>query len=160
MVAHSLSALLLGVACLVPGLLVSTALAAQAKAANKHAEITSIKGTCTFGGTKSTWSVKLTAKGDGTYDAVYVSSWGGKPLNYVGTIKTDLKTKISGNGKASGGNANGTFEFSGKYSKDGIANCTYKEVGGGRSGSMTAEMPEKSDEEIPADKQSTNGTSE
>lgn len=140
-VAHCLSALLLGGACLAPGLAVSTAFAAPAGAAGKGAEITSIKGTCTFGGTKSTWSAELTAKGDGTYDAVYVSCWGGKTLNYVGTIKTDLKTEISGDGKVSGGSANGTFEFSGKYGKDGIAQCNYKEVGGGRTGSMTAEMP-------------------
>jgi len=135
-----LSVLLLGGACLAPGLAVSTAFAAPAKAARKGAEITSIKGTCTFGGTKSTWSAELKTKSDGTYDAVYVSSWGGKTLNYVGTIKTDLKTEISGDGKASGGRANGAFEFSGKYGKDGIAQCSYKEVGGNRTGSMTAEM--------------------
>ena len=107
----------------------------------KPAQITSIAGTCTFGGQKSGWSAKLTAKGDGTYGAVYVSSWGGKTLNYIGTIKSDLKMEISGNGKPSGGGANGTFEFSGKYGPDGIAQCSYKEVNGrGRSGSMTAEM--------------------
>ena len=144
-VVRCLSVLLLGGACLVPGLAVSTTSAAPAKAAGKSAKITSIKGTCTFGGTKSTWSAELTAKGDRTYDAVYVSSWGGKTLNYVGTIKTDLKTEISGDGKASGGSANGTFEFSGKYGKDGIAQCSYKEVGGRRSGSMTAEMPKQRD---------------
>ena len=103
--------------------------------------MTLIKGTCIFRGKESTWSAKLAAKGDGTYDAVYVSSWGGATLNYVGTIKTDLKTEISGDGKASGGRANGTFEFSGKNGTNGIAQCSYKEVGGGRSGSMTAEMP-------------------
>ena len=140
-VLRCLSALLLYGACLVPGLAVSTAFAAPVKAAVKSAEITSIKGTCTFRGKESAWSAKLTAKGDGTYDAVYVSSWGGKPLNYVGTIKTDLKTEISGNGKASGGSANGTFEFSGNYGTNGIAQCSYKEVGGRRTGSMTAEMP-------------------
>jgi len=140
-VVRCLSMLLLGGACLSPGLAVSTAFAAPAKAAHKGAEITSIKGTCTFHGKESNWSAKLTAKGNGTYDAVYVSSWGGKPLNYVGTIKTDLKTEISGDGKPGGGRANGTFEFSGKYGKDGIAQCNYKEVGGRRTGSMTAEMP-------------------
>ena len=140
-VVRCLATLLLGGACLVPGLVVSITFAATAKAAGKNAEITSIKGTCIFGGKNSTWSAKLTAKGDGTYDAVYVSSWGGKPLNYVGTIKTDLKKEISGNGKASGGNANGTFEFSGKYGTNGIAQCSYKEVKGRRSGSMTAEAP-------------------
>jgi len=139
-VAGCLAALLMGGACLAPVLAVSTAFAAPDKAAGKGAEITSIKGTCTFGGTKSDWSAELKAKGDGTYEAVYLSSWGGKPLNYVGTIKTDLKTEISGNGKASGGRGNGTFEFSGKYGKDGIAKCSYKEVGGHRAGAMTAEM--------------------
>lgn len=142
-VAYCLSSLLLGGAFLASDLAVSTVFAAEAKAAGKSAEVTSIKGTCTFGNKKSTWSAKLKAKGDGTYDAVYESSWDGKPLNYVGTIKTDLKTVISGDGKASGGNANGSFEFSGKYGADGIAQCTYKEVGGNRNrkGSMTAEMP-------------------
>ena len=140
---RSLSALLLGSACLVAGLTVLTASAEPDKTAAKPAEMTSIKGTCTFHGTESTWSAKLTAKGDGTYDAVYVSSWGGAPLNYVGTIKTDLKTEISGDGKASGGRANGAFEFSGKYGTNNIAQCSYKEVGGSRNrnGSMTAEMP-------------------
>ncbi|NQU76959.1 MAG: hypothetical protein HQ546_11665 [Planctomycetes bacterium] len=111
------------------------------QAADGPANTTSIKGTCTWGGKKSTWSADLTARGNGAYDAVYVSSWGGKPLNYVGTIKTDLRTEISGNGKASGGRANGAFEFSGKYGADGIARCSYKEVGGRRSGSLTAERP-------------------
>ena len=140
-VVGSLSALLLCGACLVPGLIVSADLAAAAKSAVKPAEVTSVKGTCTFRGKDSTWSATLTAKGDGTYDAVYVSSWGGATLNYVGTIKTDLKMEISGDGKASGGRANGTFEFSGKYGTNGIAQCSYTEVGGHRSGSMTAEMP-------------------
>ena len=140
-VMRCLSALLLGAACLAPGLTVSTAFAGPDKTAIKPAEITSIKGTCTFRGKESAWSAKLTAKGDGTYDADYVSSWSGTPLNYLGTIKTDLKTEISGDGKASGGRANGTFKFSGKYGTNGIAQCSYKEVGGNRSGTMTAEMP-------------------
>lgn len=141
MVTRCLAALLLGGVGLAAGLATSTAFAEPAKAADKPAETTSLKGTCTFGGKKSTWSAKLTAKGDGTYDAVYVSSWGGKPLNYVGTIKTDLKTEISGNGKASGGSANGTFEFSGKFGNDDTAQCTYKETGGRRSGAMTVDKP-------------------
>jgi hypothetical protein len=136
-----LSRLLLCGACLVPGLTVSTVVAAPDSTTATPAEITSIKGTCTFGGKESTWSAKLTAKGAGTYDAVYVSSWGGAPLNYIGTIKTDLKTEISGDGKASGGKANGSFAFSGKYGTNGIAQCSYKEVRGRRSGSLTAEMP-------------------
>jgi len=140
-VAHCLSGMLLCGACLMPGLAASAAVAAPDKTAVKPAAITSIKGTCTFHGKESTWSAKLTAKGDGTYDAVYVASWGGSPLDYVGTLKTDLKTEISGEGKASGGKANGTFEFSGKYGTNGMAQCSYKEVGGRRSGTMTAEMP-------------------
>jgi hypothetical protein len=123
------------------GWIVATVLGAPARAADKPADPTSIKGTCVFGGKESTWSAKLTAKADGSYDAVYVSSWGGQPLNYAGTIKTDQKTEISGTGKATGGRANGTFEFSGKYDTNGVAQCTYKEVGGrGRHGSMTAEL--------------------
>jgi len=140
-VVRCLLALFLGGACLVSGLAASTAATAPDKSVTKQAELTSIKGTCTFGGKLTDWSAKLKAKGDGTYDAVYVSSWGGKPRNYVGTIKTDLKKVISGTGKASGGGANGTFEFSGKYGDDGIAQCTYNEVNGRRSGSMTAEIP-------------------
>lgn len=138
--ARRFAGLFMGAACLVSALAALTVSSAPAGGAGKPADITSIKGTCTFGGRESTWSAKLTPKGTGSYDAVYVSSWGGRALNYVGTIKTDLKTEISGNGKASGGRANGTFEFSGKYGEDGIAKCTYKEVGGrGRSGSLTAE---------------------
>lgn len=125
------AACLLGGACLVSGW-----------AAAKPATITSIRGTCTFGNKTNDWSAKLTAKGNGTYDAVYVSSWSGKPLSYVGTIKTDLKTEISGTGKAIEGKGNGTFEFSGKFGVDGIAQCRYKEIGSrGRNGSLTAEMP-------------------
>lgn len=105
------------------------------------AAIASVKGKFTFGGTTSTWSAKLTAKGDGTYDAAYEAMWGGKPVTYLGTIKTDGKTEISGSGKASGAGANGVFEFSGKYGADGIAQGSYKEVGGRRSGSITAEIP-------------------
>jgi len=141
-VVRCLSTLILGAACLMSGLAVSTVFNTPAKAADESAAITSVKGTCEFRGTQSLWTAKLKAKGDGTYDAVYVSSWRGNPLNYVGTIKTDLKTEISGNGTASGGGANGAFSFSCKYGDDGIAQCSYKEVGGrGRSGSMTAEMP-------------------
>ena len=140
-VVSCVSALLAGGACLVSGLAVATALAAPDKEAVAPAGVTSIKGTCKFGGKDSNWSATLKAKGDGTYDATYDSIWGGAPLKYAGTIKTDLKTEISGDGKASGGKANGTFEFSGKFGTNGIAQCTYKEVGGRRKGTMTAEMP-------------------
>jgi len=140
-VVRCFSALLLCGASLATGLAVSTAFAAPPETAAKPSEITSIKGTCLFRGKESDWSATLKAKGAGTYDALYISSWGGKPLNYVGTLKTDLKTEISGDGKASGGGGNGTFEFSGKYGTNGIAQCSYKEVGGRRSGTMTAELP-------------------
>ena len=128
---------------LAAGVAFSMALGACSKAAGSRASAQSIKGTCAWGGKKSTWSARLTARSRGTYDAVYVSSWGGKPLHYVGTIKTDLKTHISGRGKASGGSANGSFEFSGKYGTDGIAKCKYWEVGGrrNRKGTLTAELP-------------------
>ena len=98
-----------------------------------------IKGTDTFRGKESAWSATLTPKGKDTYEAVYNSTWGGKPLSYTGTIETDGKTKITGSGK----NANGVFEFSGTYGKDNIASCSYKEIGGTlkRSGTMTAEAP-------------------
>jgi hypothetical protein len=140
-VVRCISAFVLCGGCLASGLAVSTAFAEPAKDAVKSTVITSIKGTCTFGDKKSTWAAELKPKGDGTYEAVYVSSWGDKPLSYVGTIKTDLKNEISGDGKASGGRANGSFEFSGTYGTNGIAQCSYKEIGGRRSGSMTAEMP-------------------
>ena len=140
-VVRGLAAFSLGAVCLVMGLANSTALAAPAGVVADSATPLTITGTCTWGGTESTWSAKLTEKETQTYDAVYISSWGGNTLNYVGTIKTDRKTTITGSGKASGGGANGTFEFSGKYGTNGIAHCTYKEDGGGRNGSMTAETP-------------------
>lgn len=108
-------------------------------AETRPADTLSIKGTCTFGKTTSTWSAKLTPKGDGTYDAAYVAIWGGKPVEYAGTLKSDFKTEISGSGKGK----NGNFEFKGKYGDDGVAKCNYKEIGDrGRKGSLTAEMPE------------------
>ena len=78
-VARLFSSLLLGGACLAPGLWALAALAAPDKEESKPAGTLSIKGTCTFGGRESTWSATLTAKGEGLYDAVYVSSWGGTP---------------------------------------------------------------------------------
>jgi hypothetical protein len=106
-----------------------------------HQETLSLKGVCEFHGTKSTWSATLTRKGDNLYDAVYTSSFGGKPLAFKGTIKSDLKTTISGNGVSTNKNGNGTFEFSGKFGDDGVAKCLYKEVGGRRNGSLTVELP-------------------
>jgi len=135
-------------ACLAAGLMVWTLWLAPASADDQPATqpatqpTLAIKGTCKFGGTESTWSATLMPKGNGLYDAAYVSKWSGKPLAYTGQIKTDLKTQISGIGKASGGGANGTFEFAGKFGDDGVAKCKYKEDGGrGRSGTLTAEMP-------------------
>jgi hypothetical protein len=138
--------LLLGGACLVtwlvvPAMLGTTARAADQPPTSQPTNTLSVKGTCRFGGKESTWSAKLTPKGDGTYDADYDSTWGSRQLKYVGTIKTDLKTEISGTGKAKSGAGNGTFEFSGKFGEDGVAQCTYTEVGGGRKGTLTAEMP-------------------
>ena len=130
-----------GGVCLAPVWAVASASPALDKDSAKPSKITSIKGTCTFSGKENPWSAKLTPKGDGTYDAIYISTWSGKPLNYVGTIKTDLKSEISGTGKACKGAGNGTFEFSGKYGDDGIAQCKYNEVNGRRKGTMTAEMP-------------------
>jgi len=62
-------------------------------------------------------------------------------MTCVGQIKTDLKTEVSGKGKATGGGGNGTFKFSGKFGNDGVANCPYKEVGGSRdrSGTLTVD---------------------
>ena len=130
---------LFGVALLTGGTLLTGGRALAAEPTTKPGEMT-IKGTCSFGGTKGTWSGKLTPKGDGTYDASYQCKWGNGTLLFAGTVKTDLKTAVSGMGKATGGGANGTFEFSGKFGADGTAKCPYKEVGGrGRSGSLTVD---------------------
>jgi len=69
---------------------------------------------------------------------------GGDRMTYVGQIKSDFKTSISGNGLSTGGGGNGNFEFSGDYGDDGIAQCNYTEIGGQRqrSGTLTAEKPE------------------
>jgi len=100
-----------------------------------------IKGTCTFRGKNSTWSATLTPKGENLYDADYTATWGGKPLSYKGTIKSDFKTDISGEGASK---SNGTFQFAGKYDTKGIAQCSYKEVGPrNRSGTLTAEQAQK-----------------
>ena len=126
------------------GLLIGS-LALADEATTKATEIT-IKGTCTFGGTKSSWSGKLTPTSkDGVYDASYVAAWGGsKAMTYVGQVTTDFKTTISGNGKSTGGGGNGTFAFDGKFGDDGVAKCPYKEVGGrGRSGSLTVDTVTK-----------------
>ena len=139
---NCLSFVQMGGVCLLSCLAVTTALAAPTEPAANSNEVTSIKGTYSFKGKESAWSAKLTAKGDGTYDAIYASSWNGAPLNYIGSIKSDLKTEISGTGKASGGKANGTFEFSGTFGTNGVAQCNYKEVGDRqRSGTLTIDKP-------------------
>ena len=94
---------------------------------------------------QGTWSAKLTPTDTpDVYDAQYIASFrlGTDHMTYVGQIKSDFKTTISGIGKSTGGGGNGTFEFSGKYGDDGIAQCNYSEVGGQRSGTLTAEKPE------------------
>jgi hypothetical protein len=148
--ARCFSALLLAGACLWAGLAVSALISAPAKAEDKPAEtkratITSIKGTCTFMRQQGTWSAKLTPTDNpGVYDAQYVAAFalGGNNMTYVGQIKSDFKTTISGSGKSTGGGGNGTFEFSGNYGDDGVAQCKYEEVGGQRSGTLTAEKPQ------------------
>jgi hypothetical protein len=62
-------------------------------------------------------------------------------MTYVGQVKTDLKTEISGEGKSTGGGGNGSFTFSGKFGDGGVAKCPYKEVGGprNRSGTLTVD---------------------
>ena len=119
----------------------SLAAEGRRQAAATPARAVSMKGTCEWNGRGSTWSATLTAKGDGTYDALYTSSWSGSALKYAGSIRTDRKTYITGYGKASGGAANGAFQFSGRYGANGIAQCSYREVGGSRKGTLTAELP-------------------
>jgi len=147
------STLRYGAVCLAAGLLVCVLCLAPVSAdgkatsqpasqpATQPADTLSIKGTFNFGGTNGPWSATLTPKGNGLYDVVYAATWGGRPLTYAGQIKTDWKTQIMGIGKASGGGANGTFEWTGKFGNDGVAKCVYKEDGGRRNGTMTAEMP-------------------
>ena len=144
------STLLLVGACLSAGLAISALIGTPAKAEDKPAEtkpanITSIKGTCTFMRQQGTWSAKLTpTETPGVYNAQNVAAFamGGNNMTYVGQIKSDFKTTISGDGKSTGGGGNGNFEFSGNYGDDGIAKCNYMEVGGQRSGTLTAEKPE------------------
>jgi len=131
--------------CLLLGVAVSALINTSAKAQDKSANIISIKGTCFFMNQQGTWSAKLTPTNTpGVYDAQYIASFrlGGDHMTYVGQIKSDFKTTISGSGKSTGGGGNGTFEFSGNYGDDGIAQCNYTEVGGQRSGTLTAERPQ------------------
>jgi hypothetical protein len=144
------SILLLGGACLGAGLAVSALINTSARAEGTSAAVISIKGTCDFMRRPGTWSAQLTpTETPGVYDAQYVAAFsmggggvGGDHMTYVGQIKSDFKTTISGNGKSTGGGGNGTFEFSGTYGADGVAQCKYTEVGGQRSGTLTAEKPE------------------
>lgn len=120
------------------------------KPADGTTGLRSIEGTCLFSGRPAAWSATLTPTGATSYAAVYVSSWDGRTLSYEGTIETDGKTTLSGTGKAVGGKGNGNFQFSGTY-KDGTAQGTYREIGGRRSGTMTA-GPLKDVVAQPADK--------
>ncbi len=97
-----------------------------------------VKGTWSYGpNERGTWSAKLTPKGGGIYAADYTAIRAGRELKYAGEVRTDLRTGIAGIGKS----ASGTFEFSGRYGPDGVARCLYTEVGGKRTGSLTAELP-------------------
>ncbi len=136
--------------CLGAGLAVSELIHTSAKAEDKSAGIISIKGTCEFMRRPGTWSATLTPTDTpGVYNAQYVAAFsmgggsvGGNQMTYVGQIKSDFKTAISGNGQSTGGGGNGNFEFSGNFGDDGIARCNYMEIGGQRSGTLTAEKPE------------------
>jgi len=148
------SSLLLIVTCLTTGLAVSGFMNASSRAEDQSADTISIKGTCEFMRRPGTWSAELTpTETPDVYDAQYVASFsmgggggrggiGGDHMTYEGQIKSDFKTTISGNGKSTGGGGNGNFEFSGTYGDDGVAQCNYKEIGGQRSGKLTAEKPE------------------
>jgi hypothetical protein len=145
------SILLLAVTCLAVGLVVSPFVNPSVRAEDKSADTLTIKGTCEFMNRPGTWSAVLTPTDTpDVYDAQYVASFsmggpggiGGDHMTYVGQIKSDFKTTISGNGESTGGGGNGNFEFSGTYGDDGIAQCNYKEIGGQRSGALTAEKPE------------------
>ena len=143
-----LSLFLLGMAVVGTSLAVSVFLNTSAMAEDQAGKTISIKGTCNFMRQEGTWSATLTPTDTpGVYDAQYVASFsmggrmGGDHMTYEGQIKSDFKTTISGNGKSTGGGGNGNFEFSGNYGDDGIAQCNYKEIGGQRSGTMTAEKP-------------------
>lgn len=133
-------------ACLAVSALINGTVIAE----DKSTGTISIKGTCEFMRRPGTWSATLTPTDTpGVYDAQYVASFsmgggsvGGNHMTYVGQIKSDFKTTISGNGQSTGGGGNGTFEFSGDYGDDGIARCNYREIGGQRSGTLTAEKPQ------------------
>ena len=151
------SIFLLSAACLGTGLVISAlsdtpaeAEDTTAKAEDASAKVMSIKGTCMFMRIQGTWEAKLTPTDTpDVYDAQYVAAFrlGGNHMTYVGQVKSDFKTTISGNGKSTGGGGNGNFEFSGKYGDDGIAQCNYRETGGQRSGTLTAQKPDQGVEE-------------
>ena len=142
------SILLLAVTCLAVVLVVSPFVNTSVRAEDKSADTLTIKGTCEFMRQPGTWSAVLTPTDTpDVYDAQYVASFtmgprGGDHMTYVGQIKSDFKTTISGTGESTGGGGNGNFEFSGTYGDDGVAQCDYKEIGGQRSGTLTAEKPE------------------
>jgi hypothetical protein len=141
------SALLFAGTCLLVtfALICTTAKSEDKSTEGKSLDAISIKGTCMFMNQQGTWSAKLTpTSAPDIYDAKYVAAFamGGNNMTYVGQVKSDFKTAISGGGKSTGGGGNGNFEFSGKYGDDGIAKCNYMEVGGQRTGTLTAGKPE------------------
>jgi hypothetical protein len=97
-----------------------------------------LTGTCLFSGSKGTLTATLTPKTDGSYDVVYQVSWkGGKASTWTGTIKSDLKGDITGDGSERSGGA--VFDYAGKF-VNGVADCKYSErgkQGGGRKGTLT-----------------------
>jgi hypothetical protein len=128
------------------------AIAEDTKTPDAKPVYTSVDGTCTFMGTRSTWRAKITANEDGTYKASYVAAWQNNPnMTYEGSIKSDWKGEVSGNGKSTGGGGNGTFEFSGTFDETGVAKCNYKEIGarggGGRTGTLTVNKPKEEPKE-------------
>ena len=140
-----LSVLLLLGACWTVSALVNQSVIAE----DASTSTISIKGTCEFMRQPGTWSATLTPTDTpDVYDAQYVAAFsmgsgavGGNHMTYVGQITSDFKTTISGNGTSTGGGGNGSFEFSGNYGDGDIAQCNYREIGGQRSGTLTAEKP-------------------
>jgi|WetSurMetagenome_2_1015567.scaffolds.fasta_scaffold25626_2 hypothetical protein len=113
----------------------------------------SVDGVCSFMGRGGTWSAKITPSEDGTYKASYIAAYSGNNrMIYEGSIKSDWKGEVSGNGKSISGGGNGSFEFSGKFDESGVAKCNYKEIGGtmARTGTLTVNQPKKIEEATPA----------
>jgi len=130
------------IAAVLPVLLLSVG-ASGDDAATQPADRTFVGGTAKFGGSPCTWSATLTKTDKpGVYTADYVASFqNNKHMTYVGTITTDWKTTIKGDGKSTGGGGNGTFAWDAKFDEKGVANTNYKEVGGrGRNGAFVVDL--------------------